>query len=730
MKIKTSKTEKKTSMRFSLLFLSVLSFFVFVLLPLIAPLALAAEKYRVGEEVQVFFLGEWRPATVRDMDKKGTMLCEFEFAAAVQQRVFSPAEVRRPYEAGALTPGRQWSDATGKYKIKAVLLRISAGKAELRTEDMKEISIPIEKLSTNDQNFLKSFQKKAGLAALPIPKLPEVESFSNSKAVNIASKGRRWSSQEEANTDTASLKLPPDPIRKGLELTQKGVGFPALTRHEKVSSLLALGGSDNWLLASIGESEEQPTRLMWASLTKQSIKRIQMLPAGEMLIDYHAASRQLLTYSKRRGAGAFDSQPVLTIWRAEPDIEEAQAVVSWNATIPDDKSWHNSVPWVRFASDSIVLQRTETHRILAWDTKSRSLAWQTAQESFFAPEPRLSAGGKYLLLPEDGGLRICDSLSGNLLGQLPMDGCAGVAAHPGGSLIAVLNRTSLFIVDISGKQPTMKLAASGVGSPFSANFDWVGSELLAFDSAGGIVLFSLKHELPIWNYKFDASAFWGLASNGARKRSIVDDHLVYAATFNEGGREGLAVGAVLLPSGKASAAMSAAKREDLLLIKRGAKFRVDVTAIDHASEIRQALLKEIQANGWVYDANALNAIKAEYKRGEPREIRYELQSIVGGGRQVQSATITPYVASVKVMVGDDEAWSNISSSGPPPVVSMREGDSLQSEIDRSNQPTWSFYQTVDIPTEIVDPKKRGGLGSTAVSNRGLVEGTDLSDPTK
>ena len=697
----------------------------FLILVLTAPAALAAEKYKVGEEVQVLFLGEWRTATVRDSDKKSA-LCEFEFAGAAKQEIFAFDKILRPYEVGALTRGRPWSDASGKYNIKAVLLKLSGGKAELRTEDMKEISIPIEKLSPNDQAFLRQFQKKAGLAAVPVPRLPEVESFSSAGAVNIASQGRRWNNRDQAHTDTASLNLAADPIGKGLELKQQGVGFPALTNHEKVSSLLALGGADNWILASIGESEQQPTRLMWISLTKRSVQRIQMLPAGEALVDYHRASKQLLTYSKRKGAGAFDSRPVLTVWQTEPKTEEPMPVVSWQATIPDDRSWHQSVPWVRFASDSIVLQRTETHRILAWDIKAHSLTWQTAQESFFAPEPRLSAGGKYLLLPEDGGLRICDSLSGKSLGQLPMDGCSGVAAHSGGSLIAVLNNTSIYVVDITGKEPTIKLAATSVGTPFTANFEWVGSDLLSFDGWGGIVLFSLKHELPIWNYKFDSSAFWAVDSQAARKRSIVDDHLVYAATFRDGGREGLAVGAVLLPSGKASAALTEAKRDDFLLIKRGAKFRIDVAAIDHASEIREALMKEIQANGWVYDVAAKNAIQAEYKRGEPREVRYELQSIRGGGREVQSATITPYVASVKILVGNDEAWSAISSSGPPPTVSMREGDSLQSEVDRSNQPTWSFYQSVDIPTEIIDPNKRGGLGSTAVTNRGLVESEDPS----
>jgi hypothetical protein len=52
---------------------------------------------------------------------------------------------------------------------------------------------------------------------------------------------------------------------------------------------------------------------------------------------------------------------------------------------------------------------------------------------------------------------------------------------------------------------------------------------------------------------------------------------------------------------------------------------------------------------------------------------------------------------------------------------MKESDSLQSEVDRWTTPTWNFYQSVDIPAEIIDPKKRGGVGKTAVTNRGLLE---------
>ncbi len=652
------------------------------------------------------------------------------------------------------------------------MLKISGGKAELRTDQLKEVSIAIDKLSTADQAFLKKFQQQAGLAALPVPDLPAVIDFeSNRSATSRNSEHQR--NGRDAQTEKTRLQLAADPIRRGLDIAQAGVGFPSLDNGERVSSLIALGGADNWVLASIGEEANRPTRLLWVSLAKQSVKRIQMLPPGEILVDYHAASRQMLTYSQRSesaedaGGAPFNrpsmplsgiplpgipipglpltgmpapgmpapgmpapgrpspaSSSVLTIWQTDPNVEEAKAVVSWNARLPDDKASASSVPWARFASNSQVLQRTTNHRILAWNFVERKLSWDTAQESFFAPEPNLSAGGKYLLLPEDSGLRILDVSTGNVVGQVPMSRCTGVAVHHDGRKLAVAGDDNVYIIDITGAQQTRKINAASVLSPFGVKFDWVGEDLLCFDNthrSAGMVLYSIELALPLWQYHFDTGAYWH--KKGARPHSIVKDHLVYAATFEREGRPGLAVGAVAMPGEKARDAIANTQRDTFLAIKAGTKFRVEVLALDHSSEIRQALEKEVQANGWEYDESSPNVIRAEYKRGEPTTAQYELRSMSTGGRDMQSATVTPYIATVKVMLGNDEAWGMMSSTGPPPFLMLRQGESVQDHINASGSgsPNWKFFQSVDIPHEILHPKKKGGVGRTSVTNRGLIE---------
>ena len=83
-------------------------------------------------------------------------------------------------------------------------------------------------------------------------------------------------------------------------------------------------------------------------------------------------------------------------------------------------------------------------------------------------------------------------------------------------------------------------------------------------------------------------------------------------------------------------------------------------------------------------------------------------------------TVTPFISEVKVDVGGKTAWHSATSTGLPPVISMREGQSIQSEATKWQQPNPGFFEQVDIPERILDPEKRSGLGKTRVTTRGLI----------
>lgn len=210
-----------------------------------------ADKFEINEGVEVFFLNSWIPGTVKQIGKKGEVLVEFTAGNSKKEQVFPLENLRHLYESGALTRGRVWSDATGGFKTKAALLKISGGKVDLRTEEMKEISVAIDKLSARDQAFLKQLKEKAGVSALPIATIPALSEFDivNVKEVNVI--GRRIDPFRDPGTDQVKLNLTPDPARKSLKAKQGGAGFPTENSREGIRAVIALGGADNWILAQV-----------------------------------------------------------------------------------------------------------------------------------------------------------------------------------------------------------------------------------------------------------------------------------------------------------------------------------------------------------------------------------------------------------------------------------------------------------------------------------------------
>jgi hypothetical protein len=54
---------------------------------------------------------------------------------------------------------REWQDATGQFKVTATLKSMASGKVHLVKQDGSEITVPVDKLSEDDQAYIKSQMK-------------------------------------------------------------------------------------------------------------------------------------------------------------------------------------------------------------------------------------------------------------------------------------------------------------------------------------------------------------------------------------------------------------------------------------------------------------------------------------------------------------------------------------------------------------------------------------------
>jgi hypothetical protein len=670
-----------------------------LLTSLLLQLAPAAETYKKGDEIEVYFLNKWYKATVIATNARGEVLAEYEFITGrPQQRAFKAAEVRAAYESGALARGRTWSDTSGSFKVKAALIELNEDSVLLRKEDMNEVKVPIEKLSAADKSYLKRLEKELGPIAA---KAVEVEEFTE---------GAQFNSQAWLQTERVAIT--PDPIPQDLKLKQGGVVLQMAHLSDKLGAILPLGGPDAMLLAAV-EYGGEPTRLIWASLDKQRVNGEQKLPEDEVVMDYHSPSHRLLTWSLVKSQQNPAGEASLTLWDVQASDKQPKAVVRWNAKAP----WTVD-PWARLLDGDTVLHRQAKQEYVVWDAKAKELRYRLKQESFFGAPAALSGGRKYLVLPEDSRIRVLEAATGKLMCTLPADGgSSGVAVSPDGVRLAVLNRNTLTVWDLTNATaPPEVHQAEAIGTPFSADLDWSSQDTIAVSNSlhRDLTLFSLKLKIALWRYEFDWNAVRD--DKGRRLRDIVDGHLVYAASVSRGLQNSLAVGAVALPGPRVNEVAATTTRESLLVIKPGSGVRLEVNAGEHQARVEAALTKQIADNGWVLQPDASNVLSAEMKLGETQSVTYTSRRT---GEEFP-VSITPHVASLVLKVGSNVAWQSGTSAGLSPFMFLGPGQTAQEEADKRNRPRPEFFETVDMPDSLLDPTKRNGLGVTQVTNRGLV----------
>src|SRR5262245_47417709 len=251
---------------------------------------LFAQTYKMGENVEVFYLNSWYPGVVVSSSPRGIVV-EYSFANRPRRELFKAEAVRAEYESGAMARGRNWTDTSGSFKVKAALLAINDDSVTLRKQDLSEITVQISKLSEGDRSFLTKLQKSMGLAGERGPQPLEPDTFSVGLDFGAASFG---------STDGRPA-IEPDPIPGYLKLKQGGCGFATEDFFDRLGAVLPVGASDQWLLAAVENqkpSEAFPTRLYWVSLARQKVEKRQLLPPSEKLLDYHAASHRVLTYNE------------------------------------------------------------------------------------------------------------------------------------------------------------------------------------------------------------------------------------------------------------------------------------------------------------------------------------------------------------------------------------------------------------------------------------------------
>jgi len=693
-------------MRFKTATLIRLTAFCFVLVCLQPVLAQRTARYQTGDIIHYYKFSDWKEGTVVAVNKKGAVLVN---VGSGRQEVFVPSAVRWPYEAGALARSREWSDASGTFKIEAAPIGIVGEKVRLRKPDMAELEVELGLLSDSDQRYLSRIKRQAGTLAGGVPTHPELETFAGSDS-SLGKVVLPFSPNGK------TIAIEPDPIPDYMRLKEGSVVFPKPDDSDELSLVLPIGGPDAWLLTALSNERDDnfPTRLIWASIAKRKISSVLMLPVGEVVLDYHPRSHRLLTYNQIKSEDiGFDKQIALTLWEVLPTDEAITPVMRWDGSA-SNKRWDK--PWGRIIDGNLVLHRRDKQEYVCWDTSKKEVRYVVKQEAHNAPKPIMSGSNRYVFLPEAEQIRIFNPIDGAVITTLPVEnGCSGLAVSDDGKKLAVLDRNSLAVFDLTDPaSKPRKYQAETIGSYWETDLGWYGSDRILVHSTFEMAMFSLKHKMPVWNYRFGHGTVRG--DDTHRTKVVINDHLAFGASFYERGNRGFVVGNVELPGPLVEERIAEFDFDNIHVMEKGVTVQLVVDCGKHNEYVWHTLNEKIRENGWILTEGDAHAImEARMYRGNTQATTYELSD----GRR-ETVSFTPHISSLRVIVDNEDVWVSSTQTGAPGYIRLRSGESVQSKVGQYEQTDPIFFGSRHIPAQLVHPKWKKGMGTTGVTTRGLI----------
>lgn len=673
--------------------------------------ALAQTKVNVDEEVKVLFLGDWRDGVV--VETKGKIaLVEFEFANNMKQQAFQRKDIRRLNEVDAMDFCRTWKSASGSFSVDAALGSINGDEITLIKEDLTEIKLSLDKLSTKDQSYVKKMGRenekaiKRGLMPAPVPTLPEIDSFDGgfgeqSTIVVVSSSDK-----------LVTLGSLPKYMR---DFQQSGLGFDFVREDQEVVAIIPVGGPEQLVLVTTREKyfpRRGPafqSQLYWVSLKSKKVIETAALPAEDFPIDYDPKQGLLLAFNEKYFADDEDDPDHFSLWKLEPTGDSPKPICRWES---GEVKIRNEL-FGKIINERTVFAKVERQTYVAWDIIDKKELYRVKLDSFFDAPITVSADRKHLILPEDGRVAVLDASNGDAVFSVPVDDrhVSAACVNDAGTKLAGLTERSIYVWDLASgaREPTV-YSAPLIGNPFRSRLEWLDDDHLFGQTANSRVLFRLSLGLPIWSYEMDG---WNANLNRDQLTNMVVDGKFFYTAKPGAFSKGIAIGAVNLPGPQVEEVTGSIDPESLMVLKAGSAVRFEFVNVSDEARVKKSLTKSAQAADWVVTDDAEFVIEAEMGVGKTQSVTYETI-----GRRGDNTTVSfqPHFANVKIKRGPTVVWQTGTSTGAPPFI---RGRNVESKVKSYQSPQIGFFDRVKFESPVLDPKYSRGFGVSKLGLRGI-----------
>lgn len=590
---------------------------------------------------------------------------------------------------------RTWSEAKGKYKIKAKFVKLEDEVVTLEKDDGDEIEIELKKLSTADQKFVADAVKAADDSPFKAK---------SSDPFKPKPKGDKKPAKEEKDNDEESgdMKLfkPKMSAGKQIKLVSPGkwkVDVPSAepqtsTGEKKVIALpgkrdfwekfngLAVGHGEaaNTAVASysleqragvLDNKKEITTRLVVCDLETGKAGPPIVTPGQYGVLAVYDDGAQVLM---RRMEFGFGKNDLLEVWKLKGGtVSKVLAFAPYDFERAGDAA--RDVVWAAFINKERLVTCSNNGKVIFW--RFPDIQPISGLDLSLGSVPALSPDRKLLVYSNGPAVGIFDVVKQKIVAQQQAPASLfhpKMAFSPSGKRIASVAHDKVLVWDTASGKLEHTIPDEGIH--FGGHIQFPDDD---FVLAGNSCLLDIKSEMKVWTY------------NGVEQIDSVAGLVVF-------GKE-TALIPTRLPHPAAKTLLQTALTDpSQFVLKAGTTVRIDVSGITEEAQrdrVIKGLTKQLGAIQCTVDPKGTIDLFASVEGPTEVDVSY---------RGLGDHKFKEYRTNVRFLYQNLPAWES-SRVNTPGVVSLKQGESVEAYLRAREKPDYEFFDRISFPKFLPKP---------------------------
>lgn len=626
---------------------------------------------------------------------------------------------------------RQWSDATGKFKIKAKFVSLADGNVTLEKEDGEEIEIELKKLSAADQKVANDLAKAKDDDPFKSKAKPKDDPFkAKSKTTTPAQPARPGRPERPArpgaskttaepvdDSDVPVVKVdwskadvitlaPPEGGWKTeapkAELADASGKLKPITLPQKANFFEGMKGlvvSRDLKRAVIGYNMGNPreggtTRLLGVDLANGKAGGSVTAPVQMVPLAIHDDGDQILMRRDEFGFGNLDRLEVWTLKSGK--IEKLLICTPYEEVSGGPRD----VMWAEFLDAERLATASRGGKVAIWKYPDMEpICWFQSADG----KPALSPDRKLIAYCTGDNVGLFDVDQQQVVAQqaTPMKlQWPQLAFSPTGKRLGCVAFDKVLMWDVASGKLEQSFVPAGL--QINGHIEYPDDDYIL---GGGKFLIDMLNQLKFWQYE------------GAEQIRCVNG-LCYVAVSAGNNAPG-ALHAMQLPHAGAKDLLKKALTDPtLFVLKAGTTVKLDLNGITDAAQratVEAALTKRLATIDCKHGPAGTIDLVAAVEGPKDRKISYH-----GAG----TYQTKEWFSRLKFVYQGQPAWES-SSSNVPFFIQYGKDDNIENALRRHEKPDYGFFDRAELPKFLQKPTSGQAagrsltLGQSTITTAGL-----------